>query len=461
MESITSLGAGSGLDLAGLVDQLVDAERQSRQSRLVSNESRALSQLSAFGQIKGAVSAFQDGLEELQDLTNYRARAATVSEDAGFTANANEKAATGSYAVEVISLAQSQKLRTDPFESATTALGAGTLTIASGDNAFAIALTEEASSIADIRDAINSSSENTSVTAGIVNSVDGAHLVLTGTKSGEDAAFSIAVADSEGPLSDLAFTNDASPSAFGVVQQASDAELRIDGLEISSGTNLVADAIEGVTISLQSASAGETFDLSIQFDRESAKTQVEAFVQGYNNVLQTIGNQTTFNAETFQSGPLFGDSAVRSLVTDVRELISSIADGDARDVRSLAEIGISTEVDGTLKIDDELLTTSLEANFDEVGSLFAGDDGMAARLDDLLGTYLDPNGRLTTRTDSLETRIDDFADQRDALNRRMESFEARIRRQFTSLDTLLSELNNTSSFLAQQLDNLPGSRTNP
>ena len=461
MESITSLGAGSGLDLAGLVDQLVDAERQSRQSRLVSNESRALSQLSAFGQIKGAVSAFQDGLEELQDLKNYRTRTASVAEEAGFTADANEQAATGRYAVEILALAESQKLRTDAFESATSSLGAGTLTISNSESSFAIALTEEASSLADIRDAINSASENTSVTAGIVNSVDGAHLVLTGTKTGEDAAFTIAVADSEGALNDLAFTNEATPSAFSVVQAATDAELRIDGLNISSATNLVTDAIEGVSLNLSAVTDGKTFDLAIEFDRESAKTQVEAFVQGYNNVLQTIGNQTTFNAETFQSGPLFGDSAVRSLVAEVRELISEIAGGDANSVRSLAEVGISTEVDGTLKIDDELLTNTLEASFDQVGSLFAGEEGMAARLNGLLGSYLDTDGRLTTRTDSLESRIDDFADQRDALNRRMESFEARIRRQFTSLDTLLSELNNTSSFLAQQLDSLPGSRSNP
>ena len=120
---ITSLGAGSGLDLASLVDQLVGAERQSRETRLVTNEARAISQLSAFGQVTGAVSAFQDSLEPLEDLENYRGRTAFVAEDAPFTATANADAATGRFSVEVVSLAQAQKIRTDAFESSTDNIG--------------------------------------------------------------------------------------------------------------------------------------------------------------------------------------------------------------------------------------------------------------------------------------------------------------------------------------------------
>lgn len=460
MESITSLGAGSGLDLAGLVDQLVAAERQSRQSRLVSSEARALSQLSAFGQIKGAASALEDGLEPLQDLSTYRGRVATTEDEDAFTVSAGASAATGSYSVEILSLATSQKLRTDAFTSATDSLGTGTLTISNSETSFAVVIGDDANSLADIRDAINSSSENKAVTAGIVNSVDGAHLVLTGSKTGEETAFSVAVSEGDGGLDSLAFTSGGGASAFSVVSAAADASLRIDGLEISSATNVVSSAIEGVSIDLLKAEEGRTVELTVDFDREAAKAQVEKFVSGYNNLLLTVGNQITFNAETFQSGPLFGDSAVRSLVSDAREVVNSASAGAFDSLRSLAQIGITTEVDGTLKIEESELQDALDSNFEEVGVLFAGEDGLAARLGGLLSGYLEPTGRLTTRTDSLESRIDDFSDQRDALERRMESFEARIRRQFTSLDTLLSELNNTSNFLSQQLDNLPGPGSN-
>ena len=454
---ITSLGAGSGLDLASLVDQLVGAERQSRETRLVTNEARAISQLSAFGQVTGAVSAFQDSLEPLEDLENYRGRTAFVAEDAPFTATANADAATGRFSVEVVSLAQAQKIRTDAFESSTDNIGSGTITIATSEGSFAVSIEDGAGSLVDIRDAINSSSENSFITAGIVNSVDGAHLVLTGNESGEAAAFTVSVSEGDGGLAGLAFAGDDSASSFSIVEGAADAQLLVDGLEVRSATNRVADAIDGVTIDILDAQEGTAFELTVGFDRESARSQIESFVEGYNNLLLTVNNQVTFNAETFQSGPLFGDSAVRSLISDAREVVNSVAEGGTSSLGSLAQIGITTEVDGTLTIDEETLSEALSTNFEDVGLLFAGEDGAAARLGDLLGGYIEPTGRLSTRTDSLESRIDDFASQRESLNRRLESFETRVRRQFTALDSLLSELNNTSTFLAQQLDSLPGS----
>lgn len=456
MAEITSLGAGSGLDLSGLVDQLVTLERQSRSSRLNVNESRVQNQLSGFGQITGAASSFQDTLEPLEDLAAYRGRAATTEEDGVFTATATAEAATGRYAIEVVSLAQAQKVRTDAFDSSIESIGTGTITISTGAEAFSVTLDEEGGSLADIRDAINASAENSSVTAGIVNSVDGAHLILTGTDSGEDAAFSVAVAGGDGGLESLAFVAGGGASAFSEVNAAADAQLRIDGLEVSASSNIVNDAIEGVTINLLAAEEGTIQEVTISFDREAAKEQINTFVQGYNNLLQTVGNQTSFNPETFQSGALFGDSAVRSLVSDVRGVVNSLGTDPNVAIRSLAQIGITTELDGSLSIDDALLDDAMNTNFEEVGLLFAGEEGLSARLNTVLGGYLDSTGRLTTRTDSLESRVEDLATQREALELRMESFEARIRRQFTGLDSLISELNNTSTFLTQQLDGLPG-----
>lgn len=454
------MGAGSGLDLASLVDQLVGAERQSREGPLNLAEARVLSQLSAFGQVKGAVSSFQDTLEPLQDLTAYRGRTASVENEEAFTATADTNAATGSFAIEVLSLAAAQKVRTDPFESSIDAIGTGTITISNGEESFSVVIDEDSGSLADIRDAINSSAENTLVTAGIVNSVDGAHLILTGSKPGEAGAFTISVDGGDGGLDSLAYAADESPSAFVQVTAAADAQLRVDGLDVTATSNTVTEAIDGVTIDLLAAEAGELYSLEVDFNRDSAKERIQTFVQGYNNVLLTVGNQTTFNAETFQAGALFGDSSIRSLVTDVRGVATSLDPNQSLAVRSLAQIGIATEIDGSLSIDTELLDAAIEQNFEEVGSLFAGEDGLVSKLDTLLGTYLEPTGRLSTRTDSLESQVEDYSERRDALELRMETFELRIRSQFTALDGLISELNNTSTFLAQQLDNLPGSGAN-
>ena len=169
MASITSAGIGSGLDIGGLVSQLVAAEGQPTQQRIARGEASAQARLSAYGSLTSALSQFRDQLDLMQDIGKFLSRKAASSNEDLFSVSASTSALPGSYAVEVVNLATAQRLTSGAFADADTAVGEGTLTIDVGGEAFDVEITADNSSLAGIRDAINAATDNSGVTATIVN----------------------------------------------------------------------------------------------------------------------------------------------------------------------------------------------------------------------------------------------------------------------------------------------------
>ncbi len=109
-----------------------------------------------------------------------------------------------------------------------------------------------------------------------------------------------------------------------------------------------------------------------------------------------------------------------------------------------------------ISLNDTVLTDTLSNEFVKFGNLFSSTDGFAVRMYDLADNFLRTDGIIETRSQGLKTQIEGFGDQRESLNEKLASLETRLLRQFNALDSLLAELGSTSSFLAQQLGNLPG-----
>ena len=136
----------------------------------------------------------------------------------------------------------------------------------------------------------------------------------------------------------------------------------------------------------------------------------------------------------------------------IRREISASISGLGGAFSTLAELGVTTGEDGKLSLDDEKFNAALESNFDQVGDLF----GISNRLDTLIEGYIGTNGLINSRTEGIKNSIENVGDQRLSLNRRLASLESRLLKQFTAMDVLVNTLQNQSSFLTQQLDNLPG-----
>ena len=168
--------------------------------------------------------------------------------------------------------------------------------------------------------------------------------------------------------------------------------------------------------------------------------------------LSKLGN---YDAASKTAGPLLGDSLLRSIQQDVRNGLTNPVAGLSSEYNALASIGITTTATGTLELDAAKLTKALDSDPDAVAHLFGSENGVAARLYAQVETRLASGSDLDSRNTSLKGDLDQIGRDKEALALRMAQIEARYRKQFTALDSLLAQLQSTSSYLTQQLANLP------
>lgn len=454
--ALSSPGIGSGLDINGLVEKLVAAEKAPRQAQITRAQTSAVTTISALGSLKGALGGFQGALGPLSSLNSFSSRSATSSETDVFTATATSAAAPGSYDVEVLDVASAHQISTTTglAGGASTIVGYGTLTVGVGTSSFAAVIPTTSSSLAGIRDAINAAPGNNNlVRATIVNGSDGAHLVLTSQVTGAANAITVAASGGNGGLSTLAY--DAQNTAgYTEPRPAADSRVRIAGLITTSANRTVAGAIDGVTLTLLEADVGETHTLTVANDTTAVSTRISAFVEQFNTLATTMGRLRSYEPATKVAGPLLGDAMLRGIETDIRSRLTDRVGGLSGNYQSLASIGITTNKDGTLSLDNAKLKAALTADYDGVAAIFGSADGVAAKLKAAVDGRLAGGAELDVRSKRLNEQSVTLQKQMGDLELRMASIAERYKKQFNSLDSMLSQLQNTSSFLTQQLSNI-------
>jgi flagellar hook-associated protein 2 len=455
MPSIISNGIGSGLDISGIVQQLVAAEGQPVITRLGQQEAKVQAKLSGFGSLKSALSDLRDKLDAMKDLKEFLSRKAISGNEDSFTVTADTNAVPASYGVEVVQLAQAQKLTSGAFADSDAVVGTGTLVLQVGVEGFALDINAENNTLAGIRDAINASTDNPGVAATIVNADSGSYLILTGESTGAANTIKVTQSGGDGGLAAIEYDP---PTSTALTESivAQDGLIRIDGLDVQSDSNVFAGAVQGVTITALASTSGVSESLAVENDENSVRDLVSDFVESYNAMVDTFDTLTDYDADANAAAPLLGDSTVRGIRDQIRRELSVEATELSGPFSRLGDIGISVQLDGKLAIDEEGLSTALSNDFVQLGQLFASTDGFAVRLGDLADGFLDTEGIVETRTRGLTEQIEGLNEQADALNERLASLETRLLRQFNALDSLLGQLSSTSNFLNQQLNNLPG-----
>lgn len=476
---ISAPGIGSGLDVSGIISKLMEIEQQPL-TQLNTKEAKQQAQLSAFGSLKSVLSTFQDSVKALAKPALFNGYKATLADTTAATVSTSSSAAAGTHDIEVQSLAQAQKIKSEAFATTDTVIGNGTLTIEFGtyneDGTFTanaekaaktITIDPAKSTLADIRSAINEA--NAGVTASIVNDGSGNRLVISSKDSGLANALKISVNDTDGNhtdnagLSKLAF--DASADGVGNMAEtvaAQNAVMVIDGITVEKSSNTISDALEGVTFNLLKANPDTSTTLTIEKDKSSTEAAVKALVTTYNELEKTIGNLSRYDAANKQAAVLTGDSTVRMIQSRVRALLNG-SQSAAGGINSLSELGISFQKDGTLALDNNKLSAVLNNPDKNIAAFFTtqgGDDttsveGFASRLSELIDGMTRSDGLISSRMDGINSTIKGIGKQREALEFRLESVEKRLRAQFTALDTMIASMNQTSNYLQQQLANLP------
>jgi flagellar hook-associated protein 2 len=440
MATISSTGIGSGLDIDSLVSKLVTAERSAGQTRIDTKKGKLTEQFSAMAQLMGGMSAFQSSLNSLVSAGSFTSRKVSVSDEKAFTAKAGSSAAAGSYDVQVEQLAKASQLGSEPFALASTQVGTGTLTISVGGSSFSIEVVDGANSVSNIRDAINKSAANKGVQASLLTDVEGTHLVLTSTKTGEAHALTVTASGGNGGLEQL--------ETMEVRSEAQDAIVFVSGYEIHSASNTVSNAIEGVTLTLKAPTAeGSTVLLGVERDDAAIQDAAKKFVDSYNSLASTIKSLSRYDAATESAGALLGDAMLRNIDSQVRKLISTPVAGVNGNYTTLASLGITTQADGKLNLDTVRFNAALAANPGAVSDIFTSSNGVAVKLAAFMGSKTSVTGELTARSSNITDTLVDLKDQQDALNARMKVIEQRYFRQFNALDTLLGQMNTTASSL--------------
>lgn len=472
------MGVGSGIDIGSIVKALVDAEKAPKTLQLNRLEAATTERFSGLGSLKSALSNFQSAVKSLNQTSLFEARTATSSDSARLTASATKDALAGSYQVKINTLASASKVASREIASGTTAqFNTGKLEVKLGGTSVASVTVADGATLSQIRDSINTQSQSKGVTANLITdpSDNSTRLVLSSTKTGANQHVTIDVTNLTGgayaplgggkvELDQLAISNsvaafsDASPNA-GFITAPGNASLEIDGVAITSTENAVTGAIAGVTLSLKGVTeVGKPVTVDVGVDKAGVKSNLQKFVDAYNKLMSTSAQLTSVvqvgEGKEPVTGPLVGDATVRGLVSGIRnELVKLTGEGG---VRALADLGITTQKDGTLKLDDSKLTTALNDNFDKVASYLTGEKGLMGRLDKSVDNFSKTGGVLDQRIKGLQTTLSSIDKQREALDLRIAKVQERLVAQYTAMDQLVGRLQKTSESLAGQLASLPG-----
>lgn len=443
-------GIGSGLDIGGLVSQLIAAEAEPVNARLNNKQTDLDSELSAFGTVKSALSAFQTSVTKLEDANTFQAFTAGSSNEGVFTANTDNTAVAGSYSVEVVQLAQAEKLRSIDFIDSSEVVGTGTLDISMGTSTFQLTIDSTNNTLAGIRDAINAAVDNPGISASLISVDSGTQLILTANEVGASNTISVAAVD-DATTDGFDLTRLDSANLL-TLQSASDAIIKVDSQTVTRNSNSFSDVISGVTFNLVSAQPGTANTLSIVSDTKTIKNDIQSFVTNYNTLVGIMKGLSNYDISSKIAGPLNGDSVVRGIEGSLRQARSTIVSGA---FSNLSSLGITLDKTGSLNIDDTALDANIASSLSDVKQFFSSTNGMAQTFSTAISGYVESNGIIDTRRDGLKNRLDGIGDRRDALDRRMAALEARLNAQFTAMDILVSQLRNTGTFLTQQLKSLP------
>lgn len=487
MASITSLGIGSGLDTANMLEQLKYNE-QKRLLPYTNMQNSYESKISAWGQISSSLDALNKSIKPLQGDAFH---AVNVSSNKAFTATATSGAIADSHSVTVSQLATSHKVKTQPLASDQTAdsqlgkegNGSRTVVIEQKDGSeMRVELKDDETSLNQIAKAINK--EDGDVHASVQNTDEGPQLVLTSKTTGTDGEMKVWVEGDEQLDDVLNFGDPAKEKGMKSVAAAQDAKLTVDGSHYTRSSNTIDDILTGVTLELKEVSEKDPSDptklkaetLSLTPDMSQYKTSIQNFVTEYNALI----NQTTASSKyvpsdssgltnndvqkpSSENGALMGDSMLRGLVNETRTAVNGVYGENGAEYRSLADIGITIDPKtGLMTLSEDKLDAAIANDPDAVANIFMdknGNEGLASTLGGIITKYNgDPDkkidGSIKAATDSLNKQVEQVKEQIERTQKLIDAQVERYRIQFQTLDTTMASLNSTSNQLGALISTL-------
>ena len=441
----------SSIDPATMANQLATIETQKFQQRYSAQKSEYQDKLSAFGKIESALREFRTSVNEMNKSdSGIIKNTASTTEDGFFSASADSKALTGSYQIFVEQVASAHQVSTSmpsDLEATTQVPTTGVLEFTIDGETFTLDLSsidsdsDGIATIADLSSAINNHPDNPGVNATLVRSNGKTHFMLASEETGVKNAINVNASATGQNWFESAFSTlkEISPAKNAVIWLGA----KDTGLKLTESKNTFSNAIEGVDITLKKAQqiGDSAIGMDISADNEGTKEQLNNFVEAYNSLMSTVNDYSKVKGEEKERPILASDPTLRSIESQLKSLVRGSFSG-----LRLNEIGIEIDRNGKMKIDADKLEKAQLNKSSALENLFNGDDQLLDSIDKAIGPYLQfSSGLFKSRKDSLQESISRVGDKQVALDRKYKMSYDRYIKQFTQMNTLMRQMNQTMS----------------
>ncbi|MBU3844720.1 MAG: flagellar filament capping protein FliD [Candidatus Anaerobiospirillum pullicola] len=498
---ITAAGTASGIDFESIITASVNAKRAQLANRVTAPKETASLQLSGIGQLKSALSDFQDSLQALTDDNGFNSRKVTIAQDSSnpaISVTTQDDSVSANYDIGVKQLASTEQVKQTfasdaKFSGGTLSITLPSTTSETGEvqsRSFDVKI-EDGMTLAQIRKQINQN--DLGVTASIVSTKDGDRLVIDSGISGDEAAFSMQFTPDAGASGDPSYvdssifnvntglnintatgeaTVDDSQATTGnwSVVQGQDAIITVDGAEVTSSTNEFNDQVSGISITAhrvtfttttndqgQEEVEENTVNVDISQDNDAVTEKMQNFVNSYNTLMDQMDklykrNTYTDGENQMDGGSLAGDSMLRSLQNQLQNMMTSFMPSNSSGL-DIYSMGIEFDGDGKMSLDTTTFKESLDTNFNSVVNMFSGSqsstgsDGILVKLDNLVEDYTKTNGMLDKREQALNDEISMYEREEEENEAYLEQYEESLRQRYSKVDTTIANYNNALNYL--------------
>lgn len=374
--AISSVGINSGVLNSDLIDKLVNAERKPVEARLDIKKTEYESKLSAYGQIKTALSDLRIEARKLSKATTFSKLNAT-STNSAVSGTATKASAKGNYTVEVSTLAQAHVVGSDPFTSTSDVVGTGTLTLSAGGKSADITIDSSNNTLIGIAAAVNAQTD-LPITASVINTGSGYRLLFSSDSTGAANNITATVTtdgdgndSNDGGLSQLSFNT--TNSFMTQTNAALDAAFTFNGVPVTRPSNTVTDLVDGLSLTLNGSNVGSPATVKVGLDTKTMGDNVAKFIEKFNALQKLYNEMTAYDPDSGEAAVLTGDATLRNVFNQSRSTMHSMIVGlVGQEVRSLTDIGISTDADtGEITFDQDVFAAAAEKHSDDVEALFA------------------------------------------------------------------------------------------
>jgi flagellar hook-associated protein 2 len=441
---------GNGIDVQGTVASIMQSARQP-EVLMQQQQATLNTQSTALQSINGNLVDLQTKVQALTDFSGQLgARTVSSSNNGLLTATADGSAALTSHQIIVNNLATTSSFYTNTVQNGSTALATGSFDIDINGTKTATITVDGANNTLDgIARTINAA--NAGVTANVIVDSNGSRLSLLSSTTGHTGEISIS-----NNIPGIPGSPAVPGLAFTEAVVGNDASLKVDGIDITIGSNTVKNVIAGITLNLQGADSSKTVNLGVTPDVSQSSAAIQSFVNSYNTAIKSVNAQFVFDSTSKTAQPLASNSSLMLVQQQLYTAVTYATPDNNNGISSLSSLGITVNNDGTLSVNSTKLSNALTSQNTDVQNFFqAVGTGFAQKFtataesmtDSTQGALSLEIGGIKASVTSLQKSVNDF-------EARMTFMQQNLLNQYSKIDAMLQQMPLIISQINSQLGSL-------